>query len=339
MVIRLLGREFVDILSTMVSAKQVINFTVKGKRLYAQIFDPVIHDKIVKINEIMISDEFNTISVEMDGSYNLIDNDEVVLTIEKDSLMISSTNFRCSYKAVYEERFEVISERINQIQGRVTTFSHLSRIAQGVTNVAKSIHVDPPAIVFKDKKAYMILSNIAYCMNTDFMDMIMPVSHMRAINKVLTRSAYSIDIHGEAGNYARIKYDEDGSSLCFMIRQDHSETTETIENIVKGLKLFGKSNTQSISDMVIVLDKVYKDLPINMYISEKGFRVELSKSSSSYLTIGDTGGKEFITVRSTVPILSLINRIFKDTLFDVLIGGRYVCLKSKEEYLLLTGLQ
>lgn len=338
MVFTALSQEIVPALNALVSSKQVINFTVEDDVLKLQGFEPIINNKTVKLCRIDDASGSNSISVKLDGSFNLLEPGEVIFAIDDDSLLISSPDYRSRFKSLYEERFMNSGKVTETRDVYLNTFGHISRIAQGMSGVAASIGVDAPAVIFKDGNAYMILSNIMWRTNALFYDCILPISHIRAINKSLTKSKYQMQLYGEEKNYASIKYN-DTSEICFPIRRDNSETISTIEGIVSGLKKVGSTTIASLSEQLKVVEKIYKNEPIVMDIGEKGFRVELAQNTTSFLSIGkQTSSNILATVRSSVPVLSLIHRVFGESTFEVYTGGRYVCLKYDKQCLLLTGL-
>ena len=339
MVFTVLSQEIVPALNSLVSSKQVINFTVEGEVLKLQGFEPIINNKTVKLNKIDDNSGNNSISVKLDGSFNLLEPGEVMLMIDKDSLLITSPDYRSRFASVYEERFINKGAVVEECEVYTNTFGHISRIAQGMSNVAASIGVDPPAVVFQKQKAYMLLSNIVWCMDTKFYDCILPVSQIRAINKSLTHSKYVLQLYGEERSYASIKYD-DNSSISFQIRKDNSETINVINTIISGLIKVGVSTIASLSDSLKIVEKIYKNEPVIAYIGKFGFRVELSQHTTSFLSIGKQKDSDILaTVKTSVPVISLMHRVFGDSSFDVYIGGRYVCLKHDSQCLLLTGLQ
>lgn len=339
MTIKVLSQELVPVLNTLVSSKQVINFTVNGDILDIQSFEPIINNRVVKLHEIVDKDDNYSLSVKLDGSFNLLDPGEVIISISDESISFMADDFFCRYASVYEERFVNNGSVVDNVEVRVNTFSHISRIAQGMSLVASSIGVDPPAVVFKNGKAYMLLSNIMWRIDAGFYDCILPISHLRAINKALGRSKYKMDFYGADKNYAVIEYDET-SSICFPIRRDNSEVISTVESLLLDLKLVGKSSVASLGDQLKIVEKLYKNKPITMYIGSNGCRVEISEGTVSFLYIGKQKDSNiFATMRSTVAVLSLIYRVFGEYTFEVYTGGRYVCLKYDNQCLLLTGLQ
>lgn len=339
MTFTVLAQELVPVLNNLVSTKQIVNFTIVGDELKIQSFEPIINNVTLKLTKLNDSTGNNTISFQLDGSFNLLEPGEVVFHIDEDSLLIATPDYRSRFASVYEERFENAGKVVEHVEVYVNAFPHISRISQGISNIARSIGVDSPAVVFKNGKAYMVLSNLMWCLDAKFYDCILPVTHLRALNRSLTKVKYDMELYGEERNYAGVKYTEN-ADLCFPIRRDNSETIATIEGIIAGLKKAGESTLVSLENQIKIVEKIYKNEPITAYVGEGGFRVEISQGTSSFLSIGkQTTVNMLATLRTSVPVLSLIYRIFGDAVFEVYTGGRYVCLKKGKECLLLTGLQ
>lgn len=340
MVFTVLSQDIVPALNSLVSARQVINFTIESDELKLQALEPIINDKVVKINSIIDKSGNNSISVKLNESFNLLEAGEVTFMIAEDGLFIMSSDYRSRFVVEYEERFINKDNVVEEVEVNINTFGHISRIAHGVSIVSDSIGVDTPPIIFRDNRAYMLISNMVWSMTTKFYDCMLSASQLRAINKSLpSKSIYNLQLYGKERNYASIQYG-DNDKISFAIKHDNSEIINIVNNIISGLKKVGVSTIVSLSDKLKVIEKLYKKEPVTAYIGKYGFRVELSQGTTSFLSVGRQKDSDILAIlKTSVPIISLINKVFGDSQFDVLIGGRYVCLKSNTQYLLLTGLQ
>lgn len=348
MLVRVEGQEFIKVLSTICSTKQVVNFTLEDDLLLIEVFEPLIVSipiRIISVKKQFDNDSYKSISIELNSSYNLIPEQcDVDLDIGKDILTISAPGYECRFKSAYEDRFNMPTTFSGEFKELDSGYGleNVVRLSQYISTFSKYMQVEEPAIIVKEKQAYIMSSAVAIKSNLNFPDSTWLRSVLRAMNTVFRVNHIdkpTLRINNGSGVYGVIKFDE-YSEMAFSMRFTHNSQIDAVNGVISSLQKICSISIGVLADKVKIIEKIYKKADVDIAFGEGTYFIKIRVGTDSELVFGtrNTENKIYI-IDASIPLLSLINNIFKNSnSVEVYGGNRYVMFKDSNNLLLTTGL-
>lgn len=348
MLVRVEGPEFIKVLDTLCSNKQIVNFTVNNKMLHVEVFEPIIVSipiNIVDLSKQYENDTYYTISVEINSSYNLIpENCTVSLDIGKDILTIKAPGYECRFKSAYEDRFEIPTEFSSSFEmldsGR--NLENVVRISQYATTFSKYMQIEEPGVIVVDRTAYILSGPIAIKTTLNFPDSIWLRQVLRAMNAVFNVNHIdkpTLNINNKSGVYGVINFGK-WRDMAFSMRFTRNTQIDAINSVIKQLNKICSICVGDLSDKIKIIEKVYKKAEVTMAVGEGTYFITIRVGTENELVFGtrNTSNKIYV-IDASIPMLSLINNIFRTaSTVEVYAYNRYVMFKDETNLLLTTGL-
>lgn len=346
--VRVEGQEFIKVLNAICSAKQVINFTIDGDSLLIEVFEPLIVSipiRILEIKKQFEGDNYKSISIEINNSYNLIpDQCDVTLDIGKDVLTILAPGYECRFRSAYEDRFNMpttFSSEFKELESGAG-LENVVRLGQYIATFSKFMQVEEPAIIVKERQAYIMSSSVAIKTSLNFPDSTWIRNVLKAMNAVF-KSHYidrpTLKINNGTGVYGVINFDE-SSEMAFSMRFTHNSQIDAVNGVIEGLQRICSIHVEELSDKVKIIEKIYKKADVDIAIGEGTYFIKIRVGNDSELIFGTRNSENKIyMIDASIPLLSLINNIFKSSaVVDIYGGNRYVMFRDSNNLLLTTGL-
>lgn len=346
--IRIRGTELIVALELLVTRNQIINFTIDRGKLLLEVFDPVILSipvEVLSIDKAFEDDDSFSISIELNTSYWLIDPQmDVTVSIGKEILTIESINYSYRFRSVYEDRFvipTIFSGEYNNLDSG-PNLENVVRCGQAMATFTKYLQVEEPAIIVNKETAYIITTANVLITSLHFPDSTWSKSVLRAINAILKKNhigSPTLSINNESGAYGVINFG-DGADIAFNMKFTNSTQIDAVNGVITSLKEVCSVNIAGLSSRIKLVEKIYKKAEVKVVFGENSYYVIIRSGADGELVFGkQTAGDMVYALDASVPLLTLINTIFKtSTNVSVFVGGRYLCLKDNENVLLTTGL-
>lgn len=342
MVIAVLGRDLVDSLNSLGSGKQTVNFSVIGSYLSLQSYEPIIYNESIPIQKLVELDNVSNISAELDASYNIIEDGDIVLVdISEQSLILKTDKFYSRYNKSFTQRFDVSKMDTSKTYTSLECFSigMLARVEQAIIAVSRALKVSEPAIVIKNGNAYIILSNMAYRVKTDWPDCVLSIRVVRALNAILMRhklTSVNLEISSHESSYFVVSLGKQ-SYIAFTFKSDSSMLSVTIDNIINECSPYKQVNFNTIASGTKTILSTFKNIEAVLCVSDNGVRLSVNKGISNQINIGVEPSSDKVLLRTSIIVVSAIVRIFGSDLVTVLKGGRYLCCQKGDVALLMSG--
>lgn len=342
MVIAVSGRDLVESLNALGSGKKVVNFSIVGTFLSIQSFEPVIYNESIPIAKVFELDKTNNISAEIDTSYNIIeDSDMVLVDIGEQSLVFKTESFYSRYSKSFTQKLDVEKMDTAKTYTSVECFSIglLAKAEQAVNAVARALKVNEPAVIIKNGYAYIILSNMAYRVKTEWPDCVLSIRVVRALNAILSRykiQSVNLEVSSYDSSYFIIDLGRH-SYVAFTFKTDSSMLSVTIDNLINECSPYKRVNFNTISSGTKIALSTFKNIEAVLCISDNGARLSINKGTANQINIGTEPSNDKVLLRTSIIIVSAITRIFGSDLIDVRKGGRYLCCMKGDIALLMSG--
>lgn len=346
MVVKVPAKLLLGVLNASVKKKDIVNFYVSGDRLVIQTFSPIVLDESLKC-EVIVVDEFDNITIELNSMFNIIDLQEIVtLTITDKMLLVETGTFSATYLDAFEKRldFSSMETEPNTHIANVSSLVRVASIASAVSNFSKSMRTSEPAVIVKDKRAYIVAAKcLGYQTECDLPDCAISLSVVKALSAIFQRyhvSKAKLEVASGNNGFCVVRAYNGVDSLAFKIKHDNSTVADVIKQAMLSCRDITSINFSYLRDKLRVVQSVYKQLEMSLSVSDAGVSCYVAKDVANRVTFGySTGrakGNEIMWTTNLAMMLALAS-ICKDSEMKVGKGGRYLCLKAATFSLVVTG--
>lgn len=342
MIIKVYGKDLISTLSNVSGSKKLVNLSVIDNSLVVQSTEPIIMDEPIPITEVVDDTGESSITIEIDNSYNIIDeNSSVEINIQKSYLMIDTVMYHCRFNSMPVSRFEISNiECSESYVAKSSSFEDIAYIEAPMLSISKSLKVSEPAVIVHDGFAYVILSSVACVIEVDLPDCVMSLKVAKAIYAVISRvgvSSVNLGIEKNRGSYCVIRFGKN-QSVAYTIKYDNSITHKTIDKLIHSCSYFGSVNFESIKNSVRVISGTFKQIEVIVSVHKKGIYMVVRNGATSQLNVGVApSDNEQILWRTNIVTVAALVRMFPNVNAVVKVGGRCLCCQSNRLQVLLSG--
>ena len=330
-----------EVMDNLVSKPQLVNFTIKdSKTLLIEAYEPILQSEKVEISEVTKSDDsYTSITVLINLSYRIISAESVELRFHEEMLEIKALDYTAAFKADYEARIDIRRVDSDIVSVTSNDLEYVSNKTAALRNLSKVLKAEQPTIIVKDNMAFYILSNMAYVIPFNFPDSMISIDTLRALNQVAhAHRLASIDIQvaKDRTGYCMAEYGND-CSCAFNIKYELNSTSFNILTEMNKCKKALSTQFNPLHEKVKLIERTFKQIKTVVTLSDNSIYVNCRSGVSSSLVFGYGTYKDILTFETNISTLSTICRVFGDDLVEVKMNGRYLCLETATQRMLLAG--
>lgn len=331
-----------EVMDNVVSKPQLVNFTIRdNKTLLIEAYEPILQSEPVEIQEVVKSDDnYTSITVMVNLSFRIIDTEFVELRLHEELLEVRASDYTATYQADYEARIDIRKVDSDVVTVNSNDLERISGKTAALRSLSKVLKVEHPAIIVKDNTAFYILSNVAYITPFVFPDSIVSIDTLMALNQIAHShklTALDIQVAKDHTGYCVAEYGND-CSCAFNIKYELNSTSDNVLNVILKCKKVLSTQFGSLYEKVKLIERTFKQIKTVVTLFDGGICVNCGKGVSNSLMFGygdfKSGG---VTFETNIFTMSTICRVFGSDLVEVKVDGRYLCLQTATQRMLLTG--